>query len=212
MVLDLDEAFDRQVLVLESELWRAISSQEEATNMLCSKITEAHLKVFRETHSKLDAQLDTLERQELQLRELAVLDEFQKRIHEAIQAMQKERTLLEHMVGASRDTFAESLKTQLEENRQLRRQSAKDDDDQQRSTVSHGSSGRKNGPLRSVLKLFHRVVVTGVTAFLSVEAIKIAKKFDENQSRIRRTRYDPSIHTLPSITIPHCGTRDVVMQ
>ncbi len=206
-VIAADDTFDKQVWILESELWRAVSAQEEATNMLCTSIASKHLEVSRETHRTLDGCLDAVERQELQLRELAVLDEFQRRIQEATKDIQKEKVQLEETVQAKRDAFAEDLKKNLEETKRQK----------ERELIASGlrSSKRKRngGVLRSFFKLVHRVVIAGFTVLLAKEALKTAKK--KSGSLIRKRRVDEQdtvIHTLPRIAIPQTGTRDTLME
>ena len=76
------EAFHEQV-VLHEETWRAISTQTWETDQLCTTINSAHARALSANHQELSGVLSDSEMQELQLRELAVLDEYERRVHEA---------------------------------------------------------------------------------------------------------------------------------
>ncbi len=208
-----EDAFDKQVL-LECELWRAIATQEEVTNTLCSSIRAAHLQVLRDTHSLVDADLSPLEKKDLQIRELAVLDEFQQRSQEAVQAIRLERFELEETIRATRNSFAEELL--------LRKRFFEDE-----RTTTRGGEGQRTRKCKKssrggLVRIVHRILVTGITVLLANETLKAARTF-ESFPKIRGFKRrsegecdddqgdDDDIHTLPHIAIPSCGTRDSVM-
>lgn len=196
--------------ILESEVWRAVSAQETETNALCSSINDANVQLCRETHLKLDDGLTEAERQELRLRELAVLDEFQRRAREATKAIQVSRLHLEETVQAARDAFAGDLKTSLESAVRA-----------EREEEARAAKSRKSSPglLRSLMRLSHRLAGVGIAAFLARETISRGRLKSNLESikiaLVRRkasfARGGQDIHTLPNIEIPNCGMRDTVM-
>ncbi|QDZ21738.1 hypothetical protein A3770_06p42560 [Chloropicon primus] len=214
----LRDALDDQV-VLESELWRAISTQEGETNALVGSFNSAHMKAFRDTHNTLTGFLDDLELRELQLRELAVLDEFERRVQESTEYQADLRTGLCSTVQEARDNFAETLKADLEKTKRAKANEA---------SAKCNRNGGAPLVVRGMLKLV-RVAVAGVLPlFLAKEAFRVSQnsgglrlnQISALMDRMGRRRSDSgyeeddedeTIHSLPAIAIPTCGTRDTVM-
>ena len=206
------EAFHEQV-ILHEETWRAISTQTWETDQLCTTINSAHARALSANHQELSGVLSDSEMQELQLRELAVLDEYERRVHEAREEQVRQRAALCEAVQAARDGLAEDLEASLE---RTRREQALEE----ATSPCGGIVGGAGSFVRNLVRVAHRVAVTGVLpVFLAKEAFRLGQqssvelknRMAERSERRRRLEEDETIHTLPTIAIPSCGTRDTVL-